>query len=151
MVTKMRKLTAPIIISDKTPEIKKREPAVEPPLKKLARVLVVDDDAMMRMVIRNELEEHDVSVANDGIQALELFKNGDFDLVVTDLKMPMMGGMELLAEIMQINPEAKVIVISGYMDCQTKKMLEQMGAVAVLEKPMGVIELNEHVAKILLN
>lgn len=148
---KMRKLTVPIIPGDKTPEIKKREPIAEPPRRKLARILLVDDDASMRAVLGNELEEYQVSLANDGIQALELFKNGDFDLIVTDLKMPRMGGMELLAEIRQINPEAKVILISGFIDWETKGMLEQMGAVAVLEKPMGVLKLKEHVANALLN
>jgi DNA-binding NtrC family response regulator len=147
----MRKLTTPIIPSDKAQEVKRREPAVEPPQRKLARILIVDDDAMMRTVLGNELEEFDVSSAKDGVQALELFKNGEFDLVVTDLKMPNMGGMELLAEIMQINPNAKVILISGYMDWETKEMLAQMGAAAVLEKPLGVLKLKEHVANALLN
>lgn len=145
----MRKLDQPIL-PDELPKIRK-EPKVEPPQKKRARILVVDDDPSMRKIISRELEDYTVGTADDGIHGLELFKSGEFDLVVTDLKMPNMGGMELLAEIMIINPEAKVIIISGFVDAPTKNLLMQMGAATVLEKPMGVVEINEHVGKILLN
>lgn len=147
----MRKFALPMPAAENKTGIKKKEPALEPPQKKRARILVVDDDASMRKIISHELEGYAVGTANDGIHGLELFKSGEFDLVVTDLKMPNMGGMELLAEILIINPEAKVIVISGYIDEPTRNLLMQIGAAAVLEKPMGVIEINEHVGRILLN
>ncbi len=146
----MRKLT-PVPQPEKMTDFKKREPAVEPPQKKLARILVVDDDSLIRNLMGEMLDGYSVGTANDGVEGLTLFKAGDFDLVVTDLKMPKMSGMELLAEIKLINPDAKVIVISGRLDVETVDMLKQMGAAAVLEKPMGILEIEEHVEKILLN
>jgi DNA-binding NtrC family response regulator len=146
----MRKLT-PIPQSERLPDIKKKEPAAEPPQKMRARILVVDDDSSIRKVMCQELEEYNVGTAVDGLRGLELYKSGEFDLIVTDLKMPNMSGMELLAEIKLIDPDAKVIVISGIIDEPTKNMLMQMGAALVLEKPMGVLELNEQVGKILGN
>jgi DNA-binding NtrC family response regulator len=150
-MTIMRKFALPMPTAENKTDIKKKEPALEPPQKRRARILVVDDDASMRRIISHELEGYTVGTANDGIHGLELFKSGEFDLVVTDLKMPNMGGMELLAEILIINPEAKVIVISGYIEEPTRNLLMQIGAAAVLEKPTGVIEINEHVGRILLN
>lgn len=143
----MRKLVQPPSPND-LPKTKK-EPKIEPPQNKRARILVVDDDAMVRNVLCSELSEHHLGEAEDGIRGLELFKNGEFDLVITDLKMPRMGGMELLAEIKMINPDARVIVISGFLETQAKEMLESMGAALVLEKPMGVVEISEHVARLL--
>jgi DNA-binding NtrC family response regulator len=146
----MRKLS-PLPLPNKIPEVKKREPVVEPPHKKRAKVLVVDDDASIRKVISQELADYNIGTACDGTKGLELFKNGEFDLVVTDLKMPNMSGMELLAEIKMIDPDAKVIVISGHVDASEMEMLRQMGAALVLQKPMGVVEIADHVAKILPN
>ncbi len=133
------------------PDVKKKEPAVEPPQKKLSRILVVDDDASIRKLMCAELGDYHVAAAVDGLTGLELFKSGEFDLVVTDLKMPNMSGMELLAEIKMIDPKKKVIVISGFMGDDTKEMLLQMGADLVLEKPMGVVQIAEHVARVLPN
>ena len=146
----MRKL-AQFRMPEGNPELKKREPKAEPPRGKKARILIVDDDQDIRTMLSSMLEEYHVGIAEDGAQGLELFKSGGFDVVVTDMKMPKMNGMELLAEIMVMNPGAKVIVISGFMDEATKSILKEMGAAAILEKPMGVVEIEDHVARILLN
>ena len=146
----MRKVT-PVPLPDKAPEIKKREPSLEPPQRKLARILVVEDDSSVRNLMCSLLEDYQVGTAEDGAKGLELFKSGRFDLVVTDLKMPKLGGMELLAEIKVMNPDAKVIVMSGAMDENTKRILLEMGAEVVLEKPLGIMEISDQVAKLLPN
>lgn len=146
----MKKLT-PIPIEGRTHDSRK-EPALEPLHRKVARVLVVDDDALLRTTIRISIEDrYDVEMAEDGKQGLEKFRGSKYDVVVTDLKMPNMGGMELLAEIRMMDPDVKVIVISGFLDSETEAALMRIGASLVLEKPMGIIELGNEIGKLLLH
>lgn len=144
----IKKLT-PIPREERTHDSKK-EPQVEPPQKKLGRILVVEDDGLVRTMIRMSIEDqYEVEIAEDGRQGFEAFCRSSFDVVVTDLKMPNMGGMELLAQIMMVNPDAKVIVISGFMDEETEAALMRIGASLVLEKPMGIVQLSEEITGLL--
>jgi CheY-like chemotaxis protein len=79
-------------------------------------ILLVDDDASVRDVVRLMLEEdgYDVTVAADGVEALELARGRRFDLLVTDTVMPSMDGFELAAELGRTTPELRVLFTSGY-------------------------------------
>lgn len=83
---------------------------------KNARILVVDDEENIRLLFKEELEEenYEVEVASDGHDALEKFKNSRFDLVVMDIKMPGMDGIQALNEIKNINKDQPVILCSAY-------------------------------------
>jgi len=83
---------------------------------KNVKILVVDDEENIRLLFKEELEEehYHVEVASNGYEALEKFKNGHFDLVVMDIKMPGMDGIQALNEIKNINKDQPVILCSAY-------------------------------------
>lgn len=79
-------------------------------------VLIIDDTAFMRMTLKNVLEKHGYEVvgeADDGVQAIELFRELKPALVTMDITMPKMNGITAIQEIMKINPHAKIIVVSA--------------------------------------
>ena len=80
------------------------------------RILVVDDEPLMREFISETLRrrKYDVQVAMDGVDALEKLENWTADLVISDIKMPRMNGMELLEKITRTYPSTDVIMITAY-------------------------------------
>lgn len=80
------------------------------------RILVVDDAAFMRMMIKDILVKNNFEVvgeAQDGIQAVEMYKDLQPDLVTMDITMPEMDGIEALKQIKEINPEARIVMCSA--------------------------------------
>jgi len=102
------------------------------------RLLVVDDEKDMLEVLRDILtqESHEVTTAVSGAQALESFTKGRYDVVVTDLKMPRMGGIELLEEIKRLDPEVMVILLSAYGTVETAVEAVKKGAFDFVTKPL---------------
>ncbi len=83
------------------------------------RILVVDDEAAIAQMIQRLLENEgcSVAVAHDGAEGLKQFRaSGHFDLVISDVLMPQMNGIEMVREIIRIAPQAKVIFVTGYTD-----------------------------------
>jgi len=103
-----------------------------------ARVLVVDDEEFERETLGEMLrrEGYEVEEAADGLEALEKLKRSMFHVVVADIKMPRMDGMELLREIIRRGMETKVILITGYADLRDAVEAMSMGAFYYLEKPV---------------
>jgi len=121
---------------------------------KVARILVVDDNAMMRTVMRAALERagHAVTQAADGERALLALAAGPFDLIVTDINMPGMGGVDLVNAIRGSSPDAKILVISGFLDPSELKGMtsaKTLGVQGSLEKPFTADRLVTKVAEIL--
>jgi DNA-binding NtrC family response regulator len=106
------------------------------------RILVVDDNESMRTMLAESLayQGFRVSTAADGQHAWELVQHMPFsyDLVLTDMQMPAMSGIELLAKIMTQSPWIKVIVMTGTQDPDLTITAELLGAFTVLSKPVGV-------------
>ena len=106
------------------------------------RILVVDDNESMRTMLAESLayQGFRVSTAADGQRAWELVQHMPFsyDLVLTDMQMPAMSGIELLAKIMTQFPWIKVIVMTGTQDPDLTITAELLGAFTVLSKPVGV-------------
>jgi len=100
-------------------------------------ILLIDDDASFRQVIKFNLTQlgFEVIEAEDGYAGLDLFKAGDFRLVITDLKMPRLNGMEVLQQIKQHTPEAIVIVMTAFGDVQTAVNAMKGGAFDFIPKP----------------
>jgi CheY-like chemotaxis protein len=80
------------------------------------RVLVVDDEENIRLLFKEELEDegYTVEIASNGFEALEKLKNANFDIVVMDIKMPGMDGIQTLNAIKNINKDQPVILCSAY-------------------------------------
>jgi CheY-like chemotaxis protein len=83
---------------------------------KKIKLLVVDDEENIRMLFKEELEEegYQVEAASNGLEALEKLKGSSFDLVVLDIKMPGMDGIQALNEIKNLNKDQPVILCSAY-------------------------------------
>jgi two-component system NtrC family response regulator len=107
------------------------------------RILVVDDQPAQRELITGFLRKQNFEVlpAESGEKALEKFRSEPFDLVLTDMKMPGMSGLELLKALREINPEATVIVITAYGTVETAVAAVKAGAADYLTKPVNLEEL----------
>ena len=110
--------------------------------KKTARysVLVVDDEPGIRRMLIFALDPKDFEVleAGDGLQALERLQRGRFHLVVTDMKMPNMDGMELLREAKRKYPDVKVIMMTGYGTAEAEAAAFREGAYGFVRKPFDM-------------
>ena len=94
------------------------------------RIMVVDDEAIIREGMRRILDGGGFSVETfaNGYHALEKLQESPFDLLITDLKMPGMGGMEVLKSIEVLQPEMPVIIITGYSSVDTAVEAMKNGA-----------------------
>lgn len=101
------------------------------------KILIVDDDTLIRQGLKRILEEHGCQVEDfgNGHLAIERLQLTEFDLVVTDLKMPEMSGMEVLASIRILQPSIPIIIITGYSTVETAVEAMKLGAVDYLPKP----------------
>jgi two-component system, OmpR family, KDP operon response regulator KdpE len=108
----------------------------------VSRILVADDEPAIRKVVRDALERegHEVVSAIDGKEALERFEDGRFDLVVTDLAMPRVDGLELVKEIRRRSP-LPILVLTVRNEEREKVRLLDEGADDYVTKPFGVAEL----------
>jgi len=102
----------------------------------MARILVVDDDQGMRdyLEIMLSREGYDVNTVPGGKKALTLCRKRKFDLVITDLKMPGMDGVDLLKSLKEVSPETMTILITGYASGETAVAAMKEGAYDYLEK-----------------
>ena len=106
----------------------------------MANILVIDDEKSIRSTLQEilEYEKHTVSLANNGKEGLEQFENNKFDVVLCDIKMPEMDGIEVLGKIMEISPEVSVIMISGHGNIDTAVDSIKKGAFDFIEKPLDL-------------
>jgi two-component system, NtrC family, nitrogen regulation response regulator NtrX len=105
----------------------------------MSKILIIEDEAAIRRVLTKILsEENDtykVEEAEDGIQGLEKIKNNDYDLVLCDIKMPKMDGVEVLEAVKNIKPEIPMVMISGHGDMETAIQTMRLGAFDYISKP----------------
>ena len=89
----------------------------------MSKILVIEDEAAIRRVLTKILSEESdtylVEEAEDGLVGIEKVKNDDYDLILCDIKMPKMDGVEVLEAIKKIKPEIPVVMISGHGDLDT--------------------------------
>lgn len=120
----------------------------------MARVLIIDDDKDLRRTLRRLLERagHRTEEAANGGQGLALFRDGAFDLVVTDLIMPEKEGIETIMELREESPDVRILAVSGGLSMDKEGVLEDaeaLGADASLAKPFGVEEFTRTVELLL--
>ena len=114
-------------------------------------ILVVDDDPSMRMALSESLVScgHTVETANDGMDALRKFKKGGFEMVITDIRMPKMNGIDVLKSVKAASPETPVIVITAYGTVNTAVEAMKEGAVDFIMKPFSLDDLELVVKNVL--
>ena len=115
------------------------------------QILVVDDETVVREGIRRVLESdlYHVETCSSGRAALDLMQEKEFELVVSDLKMPGMSGLEVLKTVKILQPEIPVIIITGYSTVDTAVEAMKNGAIDYIAKPFSPEQLIEKVEKAL--
>ncbi|MGC4033927.1 MAG: response regulator [Tepidisphaeraceae bacterium] len=117
----------------------------------MARILVCDDQEMMRDSLAANLvrDGHEVTAAGDGPQALQRLSAGKFDLLITDLKMPKMTGLELLTEAKKLHADMPVVLMTAFASVQTAVDAMKAGAYDYIQKPFDADEIKLLVARTL--
>jgi two-component system, NtrC family, response regulator HydG len=107
------------------------------------RIFIIDDDRDHAESLAEVLEMrgHEVALAHSGEEAVELFKDADFDLVLLDVKLPGMNGVETFVEFRRLRPDARVMMMTGYSVEQLVAQAVEQGALGVLHKPFSAAEL----------
>ena len=104
-------------------------------------ILIVDDEEIIRDFLSEVLEEFQITLAEDGDEAISRLTERPFDLVITDLRMPKVPGQEVVKFAREKYPDSRVIVISGYSSLSTVSQSVSSGACAFLSKPFSIKEL----------
>ena len=116
------------------------------------KLMIVDDSNIMRRRIERSqtFEEIElVGTASNGLEALEMFKKMDPDVVTMDLTMPQMDGIECVENLVKIKPAVRILVISALADKATAVEAMEKGANGFLNKPFTDRQLNEAIAELI--
>jgi DNA-binding NtrC family response regulator len=126
------------IVQEKFQEHTSAKPVAEKNRK--ARILVIEDEEDVRQLLFDILssEGHEVEVASDGIQGLDIFRGSDFDLVCTDLGMPKVSGWQVAEEIKRIGRRVPVAIITGWDVNIMESELKEKAISFVIQKPFQV-------------
>ena len=105
----------------------------------MSKILIIEDEAAIRRVLKKiiseENESYNVEEAEDGLLGIEMIKDNDYDLVLCDIKMPKMDGVEVLEKAKKIKPEVPIVMISGHGDLDTAVNTMRLGAFDYISKP----------------
>jgi CheY-like chemotaxis protein len=114
------------------------------------RILVAEDEALVAHTIRMALavDSHTVEIAQDGAQALEMFQAGQYDLVITDFRMPKMDGLELAEAIKRLCPAKPIILITAHLEAINARMGNDSNVDVLLGKPFLMKDLQAALGKV---
>ncbi|GFD95333.1 Fis family transcriptional regulator [Alteromonas sp. KUL156] len=105
----------------------------------MSKILIIEDEAAIRRVLKKIISEendsYEVEEAEDGLQGIEMIKKTDYDLVLCDIKMPKMDGVEVLEKARKLKPEIPMVMISGHGDLDTAVNTMRLGAFDYISKP----------------
>jgi two-component system response regulator AtoC len=108
------------------------------------RILLVDDEELVRVTLKEFLTILGLEVveASSGSEGIEKAQQVEFQILITDYKMPDMTGIEMIGEILKFKRDFKIVILSGFVAEITNKMLEGIEVSAILQKPadLGVLE-----------
>ncbi len=115
----------------------------------MARILVIEDDEMMLALMRHILVQagHEIFPTADGPRGISLYKEHRPDLVLLDLALPTMNGLEVLRRIRDFDTGARVIVVTGYGSDESAEVAFRYGAIDFVQKPFEPLRLLERIGK----
>jgi DNA-binding NtrC family response regulator len=104
----------------------------------MPKILVIDDDEITLALMHNVLEDegYDIFSTADGPQGIQIYKEREPDVVILDLALPSMNGLEVLRKIRKHDPDAKIIVVTGHGSDESAKVALRYGAWGYIEKPV---------------
>jgi DNA-binding NtrC family response regulator len=112
------------------------------------KILVIDDEIGPRESLRILFKDnYDVAVANSGEEGVHAIKKDPPDLVILDLKMPGMDGIEVLKKIKEVSPKTRVIILTGYGSPEAAQQVQRLGIARYLNKPFDIFEIRKIVAE----
>ena len=115
------------------------------------KLLYVEDDNAIRNsmsnLLGNILFENPIDIAENGLQGFELFKENTYDLIITDIAMPKMNGLEMAKKIREINKDIPIIFITGFIE-EYKKDIKLVDNSYLIIKPLDIMTLVEKVKEI---
>ena len=119
--------------------------------KKKRKVLIVEDEAVVRESVRDWLTEdgYDVDVAENGDEALEKIKKEEFGVIVLDLKLPGIDGLQVFEQAKELKPETKGVIITAYPSKETQEKARRLGLLDYLAKPFKVEDLERLITEAL--
>jgi DNA-binding response OmpR family regulator len=113
--------------------------------KGLKKVLIVDDEETLTWSMAKSLskdrDKYEVMIANNGKEAFQLLKTNKIDLVISDIRMPDINGLDLLVMIKKEFPETKVIIMTAYGSADVQKEANQRGSLFYIEKPFEISDI----------
>jgi two-component system, response regulator, stage 0 sporulation protein F len=120
-------------------------------MKEVGKILVVDDQFGVRRLLFETFQDdkHEVAMAEDGAEALQLLIDFKPDLILMDMKMPRMNGMETLEQIRALDCQVSVIMMTAYGDSQNMEQAKDLGILFYMAKPFDLFELRARVREIL--
>lgn len=108
----------------------------------MQNILIVEDEKSISNILENilldEIENSNITIAENGLEALKFIEKTDFDLIISDIKMPNLSGTELLNQSLQIKPELVFVMISGHADIDTAVGCLKKGAYDFISKPIDI-------------
>jgi len=115
------------------------------------RLLYVDDEPDLREIIENQLflEGYDVTTASDGLDAIEILRRKSFDVVLLDVRMPRMDGVEVLQAMRNLNIHPRTIMLTGDGDVSVLTRCASLGVSDYLTKPYNFHELMESIDRVM--
>jgi CheY-like chemotaxis protein len=128
------------------------EPLLEDDVVK-RRILIADDEARVLLILHDSLKKlgdaYEITTAHNGRDALQLARAGHFDLVITDLRMPGLGGVELARRVKAARPDTQFIWITAYGCHNVAEDCARLGILACLDKPLEIGEIRRRVQEAL--
>jgi DNA-binding response OmpR family regulator len=122
-------------------------------LKNLKKVLIVDDEETltwgMAKSLSKDKDKFEVIIANNGSEAINLLKKNEVDLVISDIRMPDINGLDLLVKIKKEYPKTKVIIMTAYGSSDVKKEANRRGSLYYVEKPFEISEIRKIIINLL--
>ena len=112
-----------------------------------ARILLVEDDEMTLRLLETVLRHdgYDVFSTADGPQGIEIYRQKRPDLVLLDLALPSMNGLEVMRELKELDAHANILVVTGFASEESAEIAARYGAQAYIEKPFEIADLSEWV------
>ncbi len=128
-----------------------KSPRTIPPLRKKKQLLVVDDNEAIQDVLSRTLSfmGYDVTVADNGLEGIAHFLARTYDLVVTDIQMPLMNGWEFSRLVKEQSPGTPVIVVTGFFDNTNWENMNMNHVDAIIMKPFNLEEIKKTVQRLL--
>ena len=108
----------------------------------MQKILIVEDEKSISNILENilsdEIQGSEITIAENGLDAYKLIEKNDFDLIISDIKMPKLSGNELLTQSLSIKPESVFVMISGHADIETAVTCLKNGAYDFISKPIDI-------------